>query len=228
MIIPNSPVIRRVGGVVHDAGGRLLLVLRAHAPGRGQWPAPGGHRENGKPIVRRYTANFPEEAGLSVIAGRVLGRVPRPAPTGAYEIHDYACRTNEVALFPGDNTSDAMRASTATFATLDAEHRPTEVLADSLRAWEQLPRPSSRLRESDQWGNGNDQVESGETEIFPRIGTQESPVSPCPSTPGTAADRAENGEYRQPSAGPNHLADARGGQKEVRDCERQCRQRASE
>lgn len=142
MIIPNGPVIRCVGGVVHDADGRLLLVLRRHDPGRGQWSVPGGRVEPGETDRSAVHRELLEETGLSVIVWRWFGRVLRPAPTGTYEIHDYACRTNEVALFPGDDASDAMWADTATLATLDAEHRLTDGLAETLREWGQLPKTS--------------------------------------------------------------------------------------
>lgn len=140
MIVPNGPVIRCVGGVVHDAGGRLLLVRRANDPGKGQWSLPGGRVEPGETDRSAVHRELLEETGLSVIVEEWLGQVLRPAPTGAYDIHDYACRTNDVVLFPGDDASDAMWADTATFATLDAEHRLTDGLAAALRTWGRLPR----------------------------------------------------------------------------------------
>ena len=78
-----------------------------------------------------------------MIVGRWLGRVRRPAPTGTFDIHDYACRPDDVVLCPGDDATDAMWADAATFATLDAAGRLTEGLAEALRGWGQLPGPSA-------------------------------------------------------------------------------------
>jgi len=125
---------------VHDDRGRLLLVQRANEPGRGLWSVPGGRVEAGESdhsAVRREVA---EETGLSVIVGALLGWVERPARAGTYLIHDYACRTDETELFPGDDAADAMWANRATFATLRAEGRLTEGLAEALESWNALPR----------------------------------------------------------------------------------------
>ncbi|MBK0870594.1 NUDIX domain-containing protein [Saccharopolyspora sp. HNM0986] len=140
VIVAKEPYIRCVGAVVHAADGRLLLVQRANEPARGKWSLPGGRVESGETdhsAVRREVA---EETGLSVIVGALLGRVVRPGRGAGYEIFDYACRTGETALFPGDDAADAMWADGATFATMRADGLLTEGLADSLRSWSSLPR----------------------------------------------------------------------------------------
>ncbi len=142
--ITNGPLIRCVGAVVHDPRGRLLLVKRANEPGRGRWSVPGGKVEPGETDRSAVRRELSEETGLSVIVGRWLGRVLRPAPTGTFDIHDYACRADDVVLSPGDDAADAMWADAASFATLDAEHRLTDGLAAALRGWGQLPGPSAR------------------------------------------------------------------------------------
>ncbi|HYS37082.1 MAG TPA: NUDIX domain-containing protein, partial [Pseudonocardiaceae bacterium] len=48
MTMVDLPAIRCVGGLVLDGRGRLLLVLRANDPGRGQWSVPGGRVEPGE------------------------------------------------------------------------------------------------------------------------------------------------------------------------------------
>ena len=81
-----------------------------------------------------------EETGLSVTAGRLIGRIFRPAPNGTYEILDYSCWSTETELSPGDDAANAAWTDGATFATLDRTNALTEGLADCLRAWDCLPR----------------------------------------------------------------------------------------
>ncbi|MFB9566818.1 NUDIX hydrolase [Saccharopolyspora hordei] len=140
MIVSEKPVIRCVGAVIHDSHGRLLLVKRAHEPGAGKWSLPGGRVEQGETDRSAVHREVREETGLSVTVGELVGRVLRPAPKGTYEIHDYACRTDQQTLSPGDDAADAIWADSATFATLDEGGALTEGLADCLRSWGCLPR----------------------------------------------------------------------------------------
>ncbi|GAA0538098.1 NUDIX hydrolase [Saccharopolyspora subtropica] len=133
-------MIRCVGAVVHDPRGRLLLVKRANEPGRGKWSLPGGRVEHGETDHSAVQREVREETGLSVTVGRLVGRVLRPAPKGTYEILDYSCRSSGTELFAGDDAADAMWADSATFATLEREGALTEGLAETLRAWDCLPR----------------------------------------------------------------------------------------
>src|SRR5438128_474949 len=80
--------IRCVGGVTHDTQGRLLLVRRAHDPGKGLWSLPGGRVDPGETDADALAREMFEETGLNVEAGRLVGSVTRPAATGVYEIHD--------------------------------------------------------------------------------------------------------------------------------------------
>jgi 8-oxo-dGTP diphosphatase len=140
VIVSENPVIRCVGAVIHDSSGRLLLVKRAHEPGRGRWSLPGGRVEPGETDHSAVQREVFEETGLSVTVGPLLGRILRPAPRGTYEILDYSCWTTESDLFPGDDAADAIWADGATFATLERESALTEGLADVLRSWNCLPR----------------------------------------------------------------------------------------
>lgn len=90
-----------VGGVVHDAAGRVLLILRATEPGRGQWSVPGGRIESGESEVSAVAREVLEETGLVVSVGALVGRVER----GHYDIADYACTVVDGALQAGDDAA---------------------------------------------------------------------------------------------------------------------------
>lgn len=96
-----------VGGVaVHE--GRLLVVRRAHEPGRGLWSVPGGRVEAGETLAEACVRELREETGLDVVAGDVVGRLERPSPSGAtYVIDDLACTVVGGALVAGDDADDA-------------------------------------------------------------------------------------------------------------------------
>src|SRR3954466_12295448 len=70
-----QPVVPCVGAVVRDAAGRLLLVRRGHAPGRGLWSLPGGRVEPGESVEQAVAREVREETGLTVRAGAPVGRV---------------------------------------------------------------------------------------------------------------------------------------------------------
>jgi ADP-ribose pyrophosphatase YjhB (NUDIX family) len=132
----REPAIRCVGGIAHDSNGRLLLVRRGNPPGEGLWSLPGGRVEHGESDETAIVRELLEETGLSVTVGALIGTVTRPAPRGQYEIHDYACQVRSGVLRAGDDASDACWADAAILATLPL----VEMLHDTLKAWDQLPR----------------------------------------------------------------------------------------
>ena len=90
-----TPAKRRVpcvGALVHDDDGRLLVVRRAHEPGRGLWSVPGGRVEPGESDPVAVEREVLEETGLHVTVGIRVGTVVRDGPGGSsYDIRDYAC-----------------------------------------------------------------------------------------------------------------------------------------
>lgn len=97
----GSARVACVGGVVHDAAGRVLLILRATEPGRGQWSVPGGRVEPGETEAAAVAREVLEETGLVVAVGGLVGRVTR----GPYDIADYACTVVDGALQAGDDAA---------------------------------------------------------------------------------------------------------------------------
>lgn len=127
---------RCVGGIVFDSDGRLLLILRGHAPSRGLWSLPGGRVESGETDTDAVVRELHEETGLSVRPERRVGVVTRDR----YEIHDYACTVEGGTLRPGDDAADARWVTDAELADLDRAGLLTKGLHANLRDWGVLPR----------------------------------------------------------------------------------------
>ncbi len=115
--------MRRVlaaGGVVGDAHGRVLLVLRARAPEAGRWSIPGGRLEPGESLAEAAGREVLEETGLVVAVGREVGVLDIPAGADlVYEVHDFAARVTGGTLDAADDAADVRWASRDEVATLD-------------------------------------------------------------------------------------------------------------
>jgi 8-oxo-dGTP diphosphatase len=141
MTMIDVPAIRCVGGLVVDDRGRLLLVLRANDPGRGQWSVPGGRVEPGETDEAAVRREIAEETTLSVTVGRLAGVVERPAPAGVLVIHDYLCAVVDGTARAGSDAADVRWVDAAEFAALDAGGALVDRLASTLWDWGVLPRP---------------------------------------------------------------------------------------
>lgn len=128
--------IRCVGAVVFDCAGRLLLVRRAHEPGRGLWSVPGGRVESDETDHAAAIREMAEETGLAIEVIYWLGTVHRAAPGGAvFDIHDYRCRVTGGTLRAGDDADDARWCDGQDLATLPI----VTGLLDALTSWNCLP-----------------------------------------------------------------------------------------
>jgi 8-oxo-dGTP diphosphatase len=101
-----------VGGIVLDRAGRLLLVLRGHAPSAGTWSVPGGRVEEGESDAEATVREVLEETGVRVEVGRLVGEVERDGLGGdVYVIRDYLCRPvsgiDPSAVRAADDAADA-------------------------------------------------------------------------------------------------------------------------
>jgi ADP-ribose pyrophosphatase YjhB (NUDIX family) len=120
-----------VGGLLHDGGGRLLLVRRANEPGRGLWSIPGGRVEPGEDDAAALVREMREETGLDVAPGPLVGTVRR----GRFVIADYRCTVVAGALRAGDDALDARFVDRATLASLPL----VPELLVTLTEWDVLP-----------------------------------------------------------------------------------------
>ena len=128
--------IRCVGAVVFNGAGRLLLIRRAHEPGRGLWSVPGGRVEPGETDHAAVIREVAEETGLAVEVIQWLGVVHRAAPGGAvFDIHDYRCRATGETIRAGDDADDARWCSGQALAALPL----VTGLLDALTSWNCLP-----------------------------------------------------------------------------------------
>lgn len=134
--------IRCVGAVMVDDAGRLLMVRRAHEPGRGRWSIPGGRVEAGETDAQALIREVAEETGLVVEIVRLLGTVQRQAPDGAvFDICDYRCRVTAGTLRPGDDADDARWCDAQTLATLPI----VAGLLEALTHWHCLPHRAAEI-----------------------------------------------------------------------------------
>ncbi len=126
-----------VGAVVLDDAGRLLLVRRRNAPGRGLWSVPGGRVEPGESLPAAVAREVREETGLAVRVGAEVGRLTVPGDGVVYDVADFACTLldPDAQPVPGDDADAAVFAGPADLERLDCTPR----LLETLRGWGALP-----------------------------------------------------------------------------------------
>ena len=94
---PEFPLVG-VGAIIIE-GDRVVLVKRANPPIQGQWSIPGGVLEVGEMVRAAAIREAPEETGLVVEPGELLGvydrilRDPEKRVQYHYVLIDYLCRT---------------------------------------------------------------------------------------------------------------------------------------
>jgi ADP-ribose pyrophosphatase YjhB (NUDIX family) len=131
--------VRCVGVVTSDPLDRMLLVRRAHEPGRGLWSIPGGRVEPDETDPAAAAREALEETGLRVSVGALLGQVTRNGPGGVeYVIFDYAA-TAVGDPVPGDDAVDAQWVDGAVLRAMDRRGWLVDGLYEALRRWRVLP-----------------------------------------------------------------------------------------
>jgi len=135
--VPALPVQACVGAVVLDDAGRLLLVRRRNAPGRGLWSVPGGRVEPGESLAEAVEREVHEETGLVVRAGEPVGRITIPGNGVVYDVVDLVCTLSGAPTepVPGDDADAVTFADAADLDRLAC----TPGLVATLRGWGALP-----------------------------------------------------------------------------------------
>jgi 8-oxo-dGTP diphosphatase len=136
MSSPAPGTVRCVGGIVHDAAGRLLLIKRGNEPGRGLWAVPGGRVEPGETDKEAVVREIFEETGLDVIPGTLAGSVM----IGPFAINDYVCALAGGTLKAGDDATEVRWVDAAAFSELDQVSGLVDNLMTTLSDWRVLPR----------------------------------------------------------------------------------------
>jgi 8-oxo-dGTP diphosphatase len=132
-MLADLPLVPCVGAVIHDASGRLLLIRRAHDPGRGLWSLPGGRVEAGESLAQAVEREVREETGLDVTAAAPVGSVLLPGPGVTFDVVDLACILIDPGQEPvaGDDADAVLFADAPTLAGL----RCTPGLLETLGRW---------------------------------------------------------------------------------------------
>lgn len=90
---PSHPQLAVSATIFRD--GRMLLVRRAHAPGKGLWSLPGGRVEFGESLQTALCREVMEETAVLIdIVGLAGWRevLPGPAIAGHYVVMSFAAR----------------------------------------------------------------------------------------------------------------------------------------
>lgn len=134
----GSPVTWSVpcaGGIVRDAGGRILLVRRGQEPARGLWSIPGGRIEGDEPWDVAAAREVLEETGIRAADARYVGMIERDSGSGStYVIADFAF-TGEGEPRAADDADDARWYDAAEIPGLDT----SPGLVEALRGWGYSP-----------------------------------------------------------------------------------------
>jgi mutator protein MutT len=113
-LLASSEVERRdaVGAVVLRDDGRVLVIRRGRAPGRGTWTLPGGKVEPGESPTDAVVREVREETGLAVEVAELLTVVELDIEGFSYAIHEHLCRVTgaadpaRVVPRPGDDAEE--------------------------------------------------------------------------------------------------------------------------
>lgn len=119
--------------VIHDDA--LLMVQRAHDPGKGLWSLPGGRVEQGEYLADALRREVLEETGLTVEIGELAGILEVPGDDLHYVILDYhATVAGDPAPTAGTDASEVRWVPLRDVAKMDCTPR----FVETMRAWKVL------------------------------------------------------------------------------------------
>ncbi|TWH74143.1 ADP-ribose pyrophosphatase YjhB (NUDIX family) [Modestobacter roseus] len=131
-----------MGGLVHDAAGRLLLIRRGHAPSAGLWSVPGGRVEPGESEPDAVVREVREETGLRVRPVSVAGQVRIAGPGVLFTVTDWRCDLagDDQTPVAGDDAVDVAFVDAAGLTALEDAGRMAPGVVAALTGWGLLPR----------------------------------------------------------------------------------------
>lgn len=119
--------IAAVGALVLHCG-KVLLVLRANSPYKGEWAVPGGRVLSGETLQQAVEREVQEETGIvvraceSILSFRVVDYAANGAVRSRFCVTDFVAQYINGEITPGDDALDAMWASPADAAQLAGHH----------------------------------------------------------------------------------------------------------
>ena len=130
-VAPYPPVLVTTDALVVHAG-RLLLVRRGHAPGKGLWALPGGFIEQDETLLEGCVRELHEETGLVLTADQVQRSLrrqhvfdaPRRSLRGRTITHCFRFDLSDEqprAVAGGDDAADARWIGLEAFAGMEAQ-----------------------------------------------------------------------------------------------------------
>jgi ADP-ribose pyrophosphatase YjhB (NUDIX family) len=125
-------------GAVIVAGGKIVLVKRAHEPLKGKWNLPGGGVEVGETLSQACAREVLEETGLVVDVGPVIEVFDRIMLDGEggvqyhFVLVDYVCRPTGGELRCGTDASDIALADPAALDEYALTDKALEVIAKGM------------------------------------------------------------------------------------------------
>ncbi|MHA1597152.1 MAG: NUDIX hydrolase [Alphaproteobacteria bacterium] len=115
--MPERPVVG-VGTVVWKDG-RVLMIRRGNAPGRGQWSIPGGKQEYGETTEAAAVREVREETGVGCELRGLIGVYDAITDAGHFTLINYAACWLDGTASPGGDALDARFMTIAEIDTLD-------------------------------------------------------------------------------------------------------------
>ena len=119
--------------MIHD--GALLMVQRAHEPGKGLWSLPGGRVERGEYLADALRREVLEETGLVVEAGELAGILEIPGEEFHYVILDFhSTVSGDTTPRPGTDANDVRWVPLKEVAHMECTPR----FVETMTAWKVL------------------------------------------------------------------------------------------